>query len=199
MIKNFNLKKMLLSEEYIQNLIENKNNEMNKIKKNERNNNIIDVNNFNGLKIYESENYSIPVYFLGKLNNGCSIRSIDDKELYLYDSILNVKIIVQYQFSHNTTSVFQLQDGNIIIVFSNNKKICILDTNNIYKKLESIYSFDNIYTIDIQDDDEECILKAIETQNKNLILSKKRISFYYNKSNENGKYYNYKKFNEIKA
>ena len=201
MVNIFNLKKMLLSEEYIQNLIENKNNEMNKIKKNGRNNNIIDVNNFNGLKIYESEHYSIPVYFLGKLNNGCSIRSIDDKELYLYDNILNVKIIVQYQFSHNTTSVFQLQDGNIIIVFSNNKKICILDTNNIYKKLESIYSFDNIYTIDIQDDDEDyVILKVIETQNKNLvILSKNRISFYYNKSNENGKYYNYKKFNEIKA
>ena len=140
----FFIRKNILSKEYIQNLIFSNHNEIIKIKNNGIDSNIIDINNFYGLKLYEKENCSIPSYILGKLNNGCSIRSIDDKELYIYDSILDVKIRVQYQLSNNTTSVFQLQDGNIIIVFSNNQKICILDTNNIYKKIESIYSLKDI-------------------------------------------------------
>ena len=112
-----------------------------------------------------------------------------------------MKIRVQYQFSNNTTSVFQLQDWNIIIVFSNNQKICILDTSNIYKKIESIYSLKVINKIYFQDDndDEESILRVIEIQNKSLVvLSKNNISFYYNKSNEIQQY-NYQKYSEIKA
>ena len=195
----FFIRKNLLSKEYIQNLVFSNHNEIIKIKNNGIDSNLIDINNFYGLKLYEKEISSIPSYILGKLNNGCSIRSIDDKELYIYDSILDVKIRVQYQLSNNTTSVFQLQDGNIIIVFSNNQKICILDTNNIYKKIESIYSLKDINKIYFQDNDEESILRVIEIQNKNLvILSRNNISFYYNKSNEIQQY-NYQKYNEIKA
>ena len=193
---NFFLQNKLLSEIYLQSLIEIKKKEVKIIKEKGINNNSIDVNNFNGLKIYELERYSEPIYFLGKLNNGCSILSIGDKELYLYDHVLNIKIRVQYQLSHNATSLYQLQDGNIILVFSNHQRVCIIDTKNIFTKLEQIYSFDKINLFQ----NEENILKVIELKNKHLvILSKNCISFYYNKikSNENSQLYDYQKYSDI--
>ena len=76
------------------------------------------INNFTGLKIYQIENYKIPFYCLGKLNNNYWVRSIDDKELYIYDDVLNAKIRVNYNFSKNTKSLFQMSDGNLIINIS---------------------------------------------------------------------------------
>ena len=145
----------------------------------------------------------MPIYFLGQLNNGCAIISVDDKELYIYDKVLEIKIRIEYQFSRNTTSLYQLQDRNIIIVYSYNQKICIIDTKNIYKKMEQLYSFNNINDTNINDNEnnkEEYILKIIEVQNKNLVkLSKNAITFYYNNiiSNENIYLYNYQKYYEI--
>ena len=199
-LDNLFFEKKLLSESYIQSLIHEKEIEIDKIKQNRIFNGIINLNNFYGLKFLEFEKNSMPIYFLGKFNNGCSILSVDDKELYLYDSVLNVKIRVQYNISHNTTSLFQLQDGNIIIVYSNHQKICIIDMKHIYKNLEQIYAFDTENFIDLENN-EEYILKVIEIKNKNLVqLSKKSISFYYNniQSNGNDQLYNYKKYNEIK-
>ena len=198
---NFFHNNNLLSDTYLQNLINAKNNEINEIKQKGINKNIVDLNRLNGLKIYELDDYTMPIYFLGQLNNGCAIMSVDDKELYIYDKVLEIKI--KYQFSRNTTSLYQLQDRNIIIVYSYNQKICIIDTKNIYKKMEQIYSFNNINDININDNEnnkEEYILKIIEVQNKNLVkLSKNVITFYYNNiiSNENIYLYNYQKYYEI--
>ena len=192
----------LLSEEFYQKILDLKKIEINNIKQNslDNKNNIININDFNGLKMFEN---SIPVYFLGKLNDGYYARSIDDKELYIYDSVLNVRIRVGYHFSGETTSLFKLQDGNIIIVYSNNQKICIIDTQNIYKGMNQIYAFNNLTLNenDINNTQEECILKIIETKNKNLVqLSKNAIYFYYNKniSNEYSHFYDYQKYYEIK-
>ena len=195
----------MLSDEYFQKINDLKKFEINKIKQNKINNtNIININKFNSLKIIEnSEN----VYFLGEINKNCYARSIDDKELYIYDSVLNIKIRVGYQFSLETTSLFKLHDGNIIIVYSNCQKICIIDTQNIFKSMNQIYSFDNNNNnnIDIikseNNKQKECIIKIIETKNKNLVqLSKNKISFYYNKdidiSNDYSQTYNYQKYYE---
>jgi hypothetical protein len=57
-----------------------------KLNKKGINNNILDLNKLNGLKIYELDDYTMPIYFLGQLNNGCAIMS-DDKELYIYDKV----------------------------------------------------------------------------------------------------------------
>ena len=67
------------------------------------------------MKIYELDNYNIPYCCLGKLNNNFWIRSVDDKELNIFDEALDAKMIINYNFSKNTTSVFQMRDGNIII------------------------------------------------------------------------------------
>jgi hypothetical protein len=144
---------------------------------------------------------------LGEINENCYARSIDDKELYIYDSVLNIKIRVGYQFSLETTSLFKLHDGNIIIVYSNCQKICIIDTQNIYKAMNQIYSFDNNNNdnmnkiLNENNNQKECIIKIIETKNKNLVqLSKNKISFYYNKefdiSNDYSQTYNYQKYYE---
>ena len=189
----------LLSKEFIQNLYYQRDKIYDNIKEIGPDKNIINLNNFNGLKFYDLENNYMPFYFFGKINNDCWIRSIDDKELYIYDSVLDVKMRVDYQFSRNTTSVFQLQDKNIIIVYSHNQKICIIDTKNIYKKMNQIYSFKYL-KLDVNEI-EEYILKVIEIKNKLLVkLSKNLISFYYNKniSDEYSQLYDYHKINEIK-
>ena len=202
-LMNYNkylVKNNLLSKAFIDKLYDSKNKEFNEIKQN-LNNHLVDIHKFNGLKIYKSNNHSLSTYFLGKLNNGYSIMSIEDKELYMYDSALEIKIRVEYQLSRNTSSLFQLKDGNIIIVFSFNQKISILDTKNIFKKMEQLYSFNSINSINNDWDMEEYILKIIEIQNKNLVkLTKTSISFYHNivKSGDTTELYNYKKYNEIK-
>ena len=69
----FFITKNLFSKEYIQNIQNiafSNHNEIIKNKNNGIDSNIIDINNFYGLKLYETENYSIPSYILGTLNNG---------------------------------------------------------------------------------------------------------------------------------
>lgn len=195
---NLFIKNNLLSEEYIQNIYYTRDNIYDNIKCNDEEKNIIKLNNFNGLKFYDLENF-IPFYFFGKINNDCWIRSVDKEELYIYDSVLDVKMRVDYQFSKDTTSVFQLEDKNIIIVYSHNKKICIIDTKNIYKRMDQIYSFKYL-KLNINER-EDYILKVIEIKNKLLVkLSKNLISFYYNKniSDEYSQLYDYHKIKEIK-
>ena len=119
-----------LSEEFILDLVNNKKNQIKEIKNNEIN--VININNFSGLKIYEIDNYKIPFYCLGILNNNYYVRTIDDKELYIYDSILNIKIRVDYNFSKHTNSLFQMDDGNLIIVYSSYQKVCIIEIKKYF-------------------------------------------------------------------
>ena len=119
-----------LSEEFILDLVNNKKNQIKEIKNNEIN--VININNFSGLKIYEIDNYKIPFYCLGILNNNYYVRTIDDKELYIYDSILNIKIRVDYNFSKYASSLFQMDDGNLIIVYSNYQKVCIIEIKKYF-------------------------------------------------------------------
>ena len=203
---NYLIENNFLSKKFIQDLVNIKQEEINDIKKR----GIIEfnINNFTGLKIYQIENYKIPFYCLGKLNNNYWVRSIDDKELYIYDDVLNAKIRVNYNFSKNTKSLFQMSDGNLIIVYSNNMKICIIEVKSIYNKINQIYSLSIKNDNDLNEEDEEnydYILKVIETHNKNIIvLSKKIVSFYYNKSllnskeKENLTLYDYIKYSDIK-
>ena len=193
-----------LSKEFIQDLFNAKKKEINNIKN--KVNIEINVNDFIGLKIYELDNYKIPFYCLGRIYNNYWLRSIDDKELYIYDEALNTKVIFDYKYSKNTTSLFQMKDGNFIIVYSNNSKVSIIEIKNIYQKINIIYSFQNINSDIYEDTDfEEYILKAIESHNKSIIiLSKQSISFYYNKTSINTKeidnlpLYDYYKYYEIK-
>ena len=70
-------------------------------------------------------------------------------------------------------------------------KICIIEVKSIYNKINQIYSLSIKNDNDLNEEDEEnydYILKVIETHNKNIIvLSKKIVSFYYNKSLLNSK------------
>lgn len=200
------IKNNFLSKQFIKDLFNEKKSEVNRIMKNKEINEI-NINNFNGLKIYKINSYNIPFYCLGKLKNNYWIRSIDDKELYIYDEIMGVKIRVNYNFSKNTTSLFQMKDGNLIIVYSNNLKICIIEMKNIYNKINQIYTLTHINTGFLDEDYEgnyEYILKVIEIQNRNIIvLSKQSTSFYYNqalinsKENESNPFYDFKKYSQI--
>ena len=91
------------------------------------------------MKITSVDNYKTSFYSLGKINNNYWVRSLDDKELYIYDEIMGAKVRVNYNFSKNTTSLFQMNDGNLIIVYSNNLKIGIIELKNIYNKIDQIY------------------------------------------------------------
>ena len=101
-----------------------------------------------------------------------------------------------------------MSDGNLIIVYSYNMKICIIEVKSIYSKINQIYSLSIKNDNDLNEDDEEnyeYILKVIETHNKNIVvLSKQTISFYYNKAllnskeNENLPLYDYIKYADIK-
>ena len=193
------IKNNLLSKTFVDNLVDLKNKKFKEIKENV--NNYIDISKFGGLKINKLDNFSSPIYFLGKLNNGYSVMSVDDRELYIYDSALGVKIRVESQLSKNTRSLFQLKDGNIIIVFSFGQKICIINTKNIFKIMEQLYSFTSINIMNIDRDMQEFIFKIIEIKNKNLVkLSKNSISFYLNlyQPGDNNQLYNYQIYNEIK-
>ena len=117
-------KNSFLSKQFLKELFNNREKEINDIMN--KNKNEININNFVGLKINSVDNYKIPFYSLGKINNSFWVRSIDDKELYIYDEFIGAKIRVNYNFSKNTTSLFQLSDGNLIIVYSNNLKIFII-------------------------------------------------------------------------
>jgi len=203
---NYLIENNFLSQKFIQDLVNIKQEEINDIKKMGKIE--FNINNFTGLKIYEIENYKIPFYCLGKLNNNYWVRSIDDKELYIYDEALGAKIRVNYNFSKNTMSLFQMSDGNLIIVYSFNMKICIIEVKSIYSKINQVYSLSIKNDDDLNEDDEEnyeYILKVIETHNKNIVvLSKQTISFYYNKAllnskeNENLPLYDYIKYADIK-
>ena len=131
-----------LTKEFIRYLFISKKIEVNNIKNNKINE--ININNFTSLKIFELDNCKIPFYCLGKLNNGYSIRSIDDRELYIFDEVLNKKIRVNYDFSKNTTSLFQMKDGNLIIVYSNRLNVGIIEIKNIFSEINKIYSFTNL-------------------------------------------------------
>ena len=203
---DFLIKDNYLSEVFIKDLFINKKKEINDIIQN-KDKYEININEFNGLKFLDIDNYKVPFYCLGKLNNNDCVISIDDKELFIYDNILGVKVRVNYNFSKNTTSLFQMSNGNLIIVYSNRLKVCIIEVKNIYHKINQIYSLPNNYHYSIEDnvDNYEYILKAIEIQNKNIIvLSKKSISFYYNKALLNLKdteyipLYDYIKYSDIK-
>ena len=134
-------KNSFLSKQFLKELFNNREKEINDIMNKDRNE--ININNFVGLKINSVDNYKIPFYSLGKINNSFWIRSIDDKELYIYDEFIGAKVRVNYNFSKNTTSLFQLSDGNLIIVYSNNLKICIMEIKNIYNQINQIYFFSN--------------------------------------------------------
>ena len=174
-----------LSKEFIRYLFITKKIEINNIKNKKLNE--ININNFSGLKIYELDKYKIPFYCLGKLSNNYSVRSIDDRELYIFDEVLNKKISVDYTFSKNTTSLFQMSDGNFIIVYSNRLNICIIEIKNIFNEINLIYSFLNYNTYKLSEEyhgnnSNKFIVKAIEIKNKNIvILYEKSIAFYYNK------------------
>ena len=198
-------KNSFLSKQFLKELFNNREKEINDIMNKDRNE--ININNFVGLKINSVDNYKIPFYSLGKINNSFWIRSIDDKELYIYDEFIGAKVRVNYNFSKNTTSLFQMNDGNLIIVYSNNLKIGIIEMKNIYNKIDQIYflSDKNDYILnEVEEENYPYILKVIETHNKNIVvLSKQSISFYYNKSllnskeNENLPKYDYKKYSNI--
>ena len=174
-----------LSKEFIRYLFITKKIEINNIKNKKIKE--ININNFSGLKIYELDKYKIPFYCLGKLSNNYSFRSIDDRELYIFDEVLNKKISVDYTFSKNTTSLFQMSDGNFIIVYSNRLNICIIEIKNIFNEINLIYSFLNYNTYKLSEEyhgnnSNKFIVKAIEIKNKNIvILYEKSIAFYYNK------------------
>jgi len=197
-----------LTKEFIRYLFISKKIEVNNIKNNKINE--ININNFSCLKIFELDNCKIPFYCLGKLNNGYSIRSIDDRELYIFDEVLNKKIRVNYDFSKNTTSLFQMKDGNLIIVYSNRLNVGIIEIKNIFSEINQIYSFTNLnqnnYFEGIDESyQNEYIIKAIEINNKNIvILTETSMLFYYNnlllipKENENMPLYEYQKYSDIK-
>ena len=174
-----------LSKEFIRYLFITKKIEINNIKNKKIKE--ININNFSGLKIYELDKYKIPFYCLGKLSSNYSFRSIDDRELYIFDEVLNKKISVDYTFSKNTTSLFQMSDGNFIIVYSNRLNICIIEIKNIFNEINLIYSFLNYNTYKLSEEyhgnnSNKFIVKAIEIKNKNIvILYEKSIAFYYNK------------------
>ena len=197
-----------LSKDYIEEIFINKKKIINDIKNHGKN--IFNINNFNGLKIYELDNYNIPYCCLGKLNNNFWIRSVDDKELNIFDEALDAKMIINYNFSKNTTSVFQMRDGNIIIVYSNMSKVSIIEIKNFFEEINLIYTFsdfqyNNYYENDEDMNSNDYIIKSIEISNKNIvILTKLRTIFYYNqslhniKTNENMPLYDYYKYAEIK-
>ena len=194
-----------LSKQFLKELFIIKEKEINDIKNKSMNK--ININNFYGLKFTSVDNYKTSFYSLGKINNNYWVRSLDDKELYIYDEIMGAKMRVNYNFSKNTTSLFQMNDGNLIIVYSNNLKIGIIEMKNIYNKIDQIYflSDKNDYILnEIEEENYPYILKVIETHNKNIVVfSKQSISFYYNKSllnskeNENLPKYDYKKYSNI--
>ena len=143
-----------LSKQFLKELFIIKEKDINEIKNNSMN--IININNFNGLKITSVDNYKTSFYSLGKINNNYWVRSLDDKELYIYDEIMGAKMRVNYNFSKNTTSLFQMNDGNLIIVYSNNLKIGIIEMKNIYNKIDQIYFLS---------DKNENILNEVEEEN----------------------------------
>ena len=197
-----------LTKEFIRYLFITKKIEVNNIRSKKINE--ININNFTGLKIFELDKCKIPFYCLGKINDNYSFRSIADRELYIFDEILNIKVRVDYDFSNNTTSLFQMSDGNLIIVYSNRLNICIIEIKNIFSEINKIYSFidfnSNNYLDETNENNlNESIIKAIEITNKNIvILSETTIFFYYNKSllvqkeNENIPLYEYINYSKIK-